>query len=128
MTCRTAKERRASQRSKVEECTWFVAARLRPGRDIKVLDLSNGGALIEASVRLLPGASFVMQLTDIGGEHTIRGTVLRCYVSALDRDEGVRYRAALEFDQRFRFPEGHGRALTDAGGDAAMGRTDTGRV
>lgn len=105
MTCRTSGERRLSPRKSSAECGWLVAARLRPGRVIKLLDLSNGGALVEATARLLPGAPIVLHLVGVGGAHTIQGTVLRCYVAALDPCSGVRYRAALAFNHSFRFPE-----------------------
>lgn len=82
-----------------------MTARLRPGRDVKVLDLSSGGALVETAARLLPGTSIVLHLVGIRGPHTVRGTVLRCYVSALDRLAGIRYRAALGFDQAFQMPD-----------------------
>ncbi len=106
MTCTTSGERRSSQRRTFAECAWLIAARLRPGRDIKLLDLSSGGALVEAAVRLLPGAPIVLHLIGIGCAHTIRGTVLRCHVSAVDRSTGVRYRAALGFERSFPIPEG----------------------
>jgi PilZ domain len=70
-----------------------------------VLDLSSGGALVEAGVRLMPGAAIVLHLEGADSHHTIRGTVLRCYVSALDGSVGVRYQAALCFDRHFRVPD-----------------------
>jgi hypothetical protein len=108
MTGREMAERRSSPRRSSAQCAWLIAARLRPGRDVQVLDLSSGGALVEAGVRLLPGAPVVLHLVGDGGAHTIRGIVLRCYVSALDRCAGVRYRAALAFDQSFRIPDDKG--------------------
>ncbi len=99
-------ERRSSPRRSGAKCAWLVAARLRPGRDISVLDLSSGGALVEAGVRLLPGAPFVLQLVGADGWcPSIRGTVLRCHVSALDPSTGVRYRAALAFDRALPLPD-----------------------
>ncbi len=105
VTATARDERRLSPRKRQADCAWLVAARLRPGRDVRVLDLSSGGALVEASVRLMPGASIVLHLVGVSGHHTIRGTVLRCYVAAIDRCAGVRYRAALGFDQRFLVPD-----------------------
>lgn len=104
MTAVPRRERRLSPRRRRADCGWLVAARLRPGRDVRVLDLSSGGALVEASARLLPGASIVLHLAGVTSHHTIRGTVLRCWVAAIDRSAGVRYRAALGFDQQFTGP------------------------
>ena len=104
MTAKASDERRASARRTRAQCAWLLAARLRPGRDVRVLDLSNGGALVEAGGRLMPGASIVLHLVSVRGHHTLRGTVLRCYVSAIDQSTGVRYRAALAFDHGFAVP------------------------
>ncbi len=92
-------ERRSSPRRRAGECAWLLSARLRPGRDVTVLDLAAGGALVEANARLMPGASIVLLLVGVRCQHTIRGIVLRCYVSAIDQATGVRYRAALGFEQ-----------------------------
>ena len=106
MRAKALRERRASPRRTHRECRWLVAARLRPGREVHVLDLSSGGALVEAGVRLMPGAPFVLHLVGVDdSRHTIRGIVLRCHVSAVDESAGVRYRAALGFDRHFRVPE-----------------------
>ena len=105
MTVGMTADRRSSPRRSCRQCAWLIAARLRPGREVRVIDLSSGGALVEAAVRLLPGAPFVLHLVGAAGAHTIRGTVLRCHVSALDRSTGVRYRAALGFDHLFRIPD-----------------------
>lgn len=101
-------ERRVSHRRTRAECPWLTSARLRAGRDIRLLDLSTGGALIEGAARLLPGASIVLHLIGPDRRHTLRATVHRCHVSALDRVTGIRYRAALVFDHCFHFPDDSG--------------------
>ncbi len=105
MNPRPPVERRSSPRRTPAQCSWLVAARLRPGRHVRIVDLSAGGALLEITARLLPGATVVLHLLGVHGPHTLRGTVLRCCVSALDRATGVRYRAALAFDQAFAMPD-----------------------
>ncbi len=105
MRARSSRERRASPRRTQAECGWLIAARLRPGRDVQVLDLSSGGALVEGDARLMPGSAVVLHLLGIESDHTIRGKVLRCCVSALDESAGVRYQAALGFDRHFRVPD-----------------------
>jgi hypothetical protein len=113
-------ERRSWPRKTSDQCAWLVAARLRPGRDVKLLDLSKGGALVEGAVRLMPGASIVLHLVGVGCHHTIRGTVLRCFVSALDHSSGVRYRAGLAFDQSFPVPDDGEGNRGDRASDQAM--------
>ncbi len=91
-------ERRSSPRKLPSECGWFVSARLRPARDVRLVDLSDRGALIEGMARLLPGAHIELHLFGVEGRRTVRARVVRSHVSALDWSSGVRYRAALEFD------------------------------
>lgn len=97
-------ERRSSARRTSVQCPWLLAARLRPGRQVRVVDFSAGGALVEVTARLLPGATVVLHILGVNGPHTVRATVLRCCVAALDRATGVRYRAALAFEESFEVP------------------------
>jgi hypothetical protein len=76
----------------------FTAARLRPGRDITLINLSTGGALVESGSRLLPGTRVDLQLLGSGIRRVVRGRVLRCHVCAL-RGDGVLYRGAVMFEE-----------------------------
>ncbi len=105
------KDRRRSLRRTDARWPWR-GARLRPGRDVVLLDIGDGGALVEASSRMLPGTAVVLQLLMPEGAQCIRGRVLRCEVSALDPHRGVRYRGALRFDES---PDLAGEAVTRDG-------------
>ena len=96
-------ERRVTPRKKSKELAWLSAARLRPGRDVVLIDVSTGGALIEANARLLPGARAVLQLFGQSGSLLACGSVLRCHVSAITPQAGVTYRGALVFDHAMDF-------------------------
>ena len=74
------------------------AARIHPGRDVIVVDLSRGGALVEGVWRLRPGARVDLQLHIRAGGALVRGRIERCYVASLNQPGGVRYRAAIRFD------------------------------
>lgn len=91
-------ERRRSPRRSATELPWN-AARLRPGRDVALVNLGEGGALVEAGTRLLPGARVVLQLLGPEGALALRGRVVRCEVTALDPARGVRYRGAVSFEE-----------------------------
>jgi hypothetical protein len=73
-------------------------ARLRPGRTAYIIDLSSGGALIEADWRLLPGMRVEMQVGEPTPLFQVTGRIVRCHVALLDR-ERIRYRGALVFEQ-----------------------------
>jgi len=67
---------------------------------VVLVDIGDGGALVEASSRMLPGTPVVLQLLMPEGAMCIRGRVMRCEVTALDPFAGVRYRGAVSFDER----------------------------
>ena len=91
-------ERRVSARVEVASLSGVVHLRLLPGRDAVLLDLSQDGACLEATSRLVPGGRVEMHLATQGWSWRGRATVTRCRVSALAADSGARYLAALHFD------------------------------
>jgi hypothetical protein len=86
----------------------IVAARVRLGYRVAVIDVSAGGALIETSKRLLPGAAVDLQVETVNDRRAIPGRVVRCAIARL-RSNSVAYRAAIAFDRPWRVPFG-GRA------------------
>jgi hypothetical protein len=89
--------RRTPRHDRVEE-HGIVCARVRPGRDASLVDVSAGGALVETTHRLLPGTSVELQFETSGERTTIRGRVLRCAVASV-RSSSVCYRGAIGFDR-----------------------------
>lgn len=73
-------------------------ARVHPGREVIVVNLSRGGALVEGVWRFRPGASVALHVQHGPGVLQVRGAVERCFVHALERGGGVRYRAAIHFE------------------------------
>lgn len=92
-------ERRSWRRRGRDDCRWLSQARLRHGLELRVLNLGQGGALVEAPARLLPGSRVEVHLAAPGWGWCAGARVLRCQVSALLPEQGVRYRAALEFER-----------------------------
>ena len=91
------RERRTSPRISALATAGMERARLRPGRTARVIDLSTGGALIEADWRLLPGMRVEMQVGEPTPVFRVTGRIVRCHVALLDR-ERIRYRGALMFE------------------------------
>lgn len=75
-------------------------ATLRPGCAVRLVDVSAGGALVEAPRPLRPGARVHLQVTTTSRRFAIAAQVLRCMVWSLDPLDGVTYRGALKFDHR----------------------------
>lgn len=91
-------ERRRAPRVRFAGGVLPPPARLRHWADVTVVDLSSGGALIEGVFRVRPGARVELRIGVEAERISVQARVLRCFVSALDRQRGVRYRAALAFD------------------------------
>jgi hypothetical protein len=72
--------------------------RLRTGRELTVLNLSNTGLLVEGNVRLLPGTYVDVHVMTNEGRVLIRCRIVRAYVSAVASDR-VSYRGALSFER-----------------------------
>lgn len=98
MTETHAERRRAARRQHVED-HGILAAFIRPGRRITIVNASATGALIESGHRLLPGAIVECQIQGRPGRTAVRARIVRSYV-ALVRCGSLCYRAALQFDQR----------------------------
>jgi hypothetical protein len=91
----TERRRMARRTPGAQEPTCRV--RLRTGRELSVVDLSDGGALVEGT-RLLPGTHLDVHVTTRDGRMLVRSRVVRAYVVDV-RADAVRYRGALAFDR-----------------------------
>jgi hypothetical protein len=95
----------------------IVAARIRPGYQVTLIDLSPGGALVEADRRLLPGSAVELQIQTSDRQAIMRGSVVRCSVAHV-RPASISYRGAIVFDRHMPwFADGGGYDLP-FGGDA----------
>lgn len=90
-------ERRMARRRRADE-HGIVRARIRPGHHVTLVDLSPGGALVEADRRLLPGSAVELQIQSADRQASMRGCVLRCSVVRV-RPESISYRGAIGFDR-----------------------------
>ncbi|HEY7449207.1 MAG TPA: hypothetical protein VH702_13705 [Vicinamibacterales bacterium] len=95
----TFRERRACPRCVCSQRDGRGAARIRPGHDVQVLNLSSAGALIQSTTRLAPNSRVELRLAG-SRSSPIRGRIVRSYVSAVDADV-IFYRSAIAFEQVF---------------------------
>jgi hypothetical protein len=91
-------DRRRDQRLTPDQTRWAEAAKLRPGVDVRVLDIGSRGVLIEAPSRLHVGVRVEITLyaTDANTRLDLMGVVRRCHVSSLSP---ITYQGALEFNE-----------------------------
>jgi hypothetical protein len=73
-------------------------ARLRTGRDVHVVNVSNVGLLVEGVARLLPGTHVDVHVVTRDGRMLVRSRVTRAYVWTLAGD-AICYRGALAFER-----------------------------
>jgi PilZ domain-containing protein len=75
-------------------------ATIRPGREVSLINLSAGGALIQAGRPLRPGSRVHLQVKTPARTFGLNAHVLRCIVSSLNAVDGVTYQGAIRFDHR----------------------------
>lgn len=103
MTHRRA-ERRRHVRRPAADLEWLRGARLRPGLDAALSDISPGGARVETAARLRPGVKTALHLKTRNDERRASGEVVRAWVSAIRPDGGVVYGGAVRFDRPIDLP------------------------
>src|SRR5262245_15634191 len=90
-------DRRLSIRTDAIAHLGILHARVRPGHEASVINISAGGALIETPLRLLPGRHIELQLERGDQITAIRGRVVRCRVARVLASR-MAYHGAIGFD------------------------------
>ena len=75
-------------------------ATIRPGRHVRIVEASAGGASLDTERQLRPGSRVQLHIVLGSGAVGVAGQVLRCTVVAIHLDRGVTYRGAIRFDER----------------------------
>lgn len=91
-------DRRTSRRTTDAEQHRIVAARVRAGAEVAVIDASAEGVLVEGRQRFMPNTALDLQLTTNSEQVTLRGRVIRSMVCRLGASV-VWYRGAIKFDR-----------------------------
>src|SRR5262245_58492448 len=91
-------DRRAHQRRSGHELEWLRLVRIVQGMEVRLVDLSEGGALLEVDSPLKPGTVLSLEISGAGLETVVPLEVLRCYVSSL-RGNIATYRGACAFSR-----------------------------
>ena len=91
-------ERRRAMRRSISVDEPLAHARLRTGAQLRVVEASAWGALIETTERLLPGRHLDVHIVSAEGRELVRCRVARAFVVRVQPD-AVHYRVAFAFDR-----------------------------
>jgi PilZ domain-containing protein len=91
-------ERRVSARTGAVGVHGINQARIRPGHEASLIDISTHGARIETALRLMPGRQIEMHFERQNQVTAVRARVLRCHVVTVLASR-VFYCGAVGFDQ-----------------------------
>jgi hypothetical protein len=95
----------------------IVSARVRPGHWAAIVNVSDGGALVETARGLRPGTTVDLQFGTPERQTFVRGRVVRCTVTEL-RSSSVLYHAAIAFE--YPIPTRERVAAASSGVDASL--------
>lgn len=76
----------------------LARVRLRTGRQLDVIDVSDSGMLVEGEMRLLPGTHVDVHVVTGEGRQLVRSRIARAFVSHVAA-ELIRYRGVLTFER-----------------------------
>lgn len=91
-------DRRRADRRRPAADEPLSQVRLRAGRELAVVDVSDTGVLVEGPMRLLPGTHVDVHLVTRDGRQLVRSRVVRALVCQVSAD-ATQYRGALAFDR-----------------------------
>ena len=91
-------DRRRSPRRTPASDEPLSQVRLRAGRQLQVINVSDTGLLAEGEMRLLPGTHVDVHLVTAEGRLLIRSRVVRAFVCRVCRDR-IEYRGAIIFER-----------------------------
>jgi hypothetical protein len=96
-------DRRRARRRPTGELPWLSTVQLPWGTEVKVLDISNSGVLLESTLRLVVGSTLDLQLVGQDGQVRVPAKMVRSEIAGVD-GLGVRYRAAAAFARELQIP------------------------
>jgi hypothetical protein len=94
------RDRRKTPRFDPSVIPFLEAVHLVGGPEVKLVNISRGGALIESQERLSPGLSIMLKIATAETVYLLKGCILRYDVSSID-DTVPHYYSAIAFDEDF---------------------------
>lgn len=104
-------ERRTHLRLSADDVLWLLGVRIKYGADVRVVDISAGGMLVEAETELRPDATVVFEVSRPDSTLLVPARVLRCQritVAGMSR-----FQAACAFKRPLSMPDLVARAASE---------------
>lgn len=98
--CGLGARRKRARRWNGPELPWIGSVKLPTGLELRLLNISTTGVLVESGLRLTPGSRTAFQVAGSSRDLLISAKIVRSRVSTVD-PLGVRYQSAAVFDQAF---------------------------
>ena len=96
-------DRRIHERLRTGDLEWLRGASVKYGAEVRVLNISAGGLLLETPQALKPNSSVVLELTGPDSPILVPSRVLRCRVASLS--DILTYEGACAFRRPLTLPE-----------------------
>ena len=96
-------DRRIHERLRAGDLEWLRGASVKYGAEVRVLDISAGGLLLETQQALKPNSSVILELTGPDSPILVPSRVLRCRVASLS--DILTYEGACAFRRPLTLPE-----------------------
>jgi len=92
-------DRRKSPRFDSSAIPFLKSVHQVEGPEIKLINISRTGALIETQERITPESDIFLRLVTAETVYILKGRILRCYVYKID--SVLKYQGAIAFDKDF---------------------------
>jgi len=96
-------DRRIHERLRAGDLEWLRGASVKYGAEVRVINISAGGLLLETEKALKPNSNVVLELTGPDSRIVIPAEVLRCRVASLS--DILTYEGACAFQRPLTIPE-----------------------
>ena len=94
--CGSAKDRRLARRQRRDDLTWLWSVKLPWGAEVRVVDMSTTGVLMETTSKLNAGSTVELKLLGQNTNVTVPARAVRSEIASVDA-LGVTYRVAAAF-------------------------------
>ena len=87
-----------NRRKTPQELEGFQSVVLRPGGQVDLLNISNGGMLVQTETHTKPGSVVRVYIVTTGAKYEVKAKIVRSEITTVD-GSGLHYLLAIAFDE-----------------------------